>query len=145
VSARAAAAGIALSIWLLFFRAVAGLSCVVDAAFSLGLVWWAPANPERLMPMPLNFASALVQLLAGLLLAVGISTRFVVAVLAVQLAFGVGLEWLHTGAHPWEVPNFNWLAVTLAVLGAAGPGTFSVDAWKPRLLPKLLVRLREGS
>ncbi|MFT3841240.1 MAG: hypothetical protein QM723_29890 [Myxococcaceae bacterium] len=142
MSARSIGFSVAVSVWLLIIRVVVGLSCSVDGALALGVLPWTPANDSRLMVSPLEPVSAVIGLFVGLLITVGISTRFFVAVIAAQVAIGVGLLWLQTRASPLAQPNLGWLAFCLAVTGIFGPGLFSVDAWKPRLLPKLLLRLR---
>jgi len=137
MSGRGDAAGIALGAWLALFRVVLGLALVVGGGLAFG------SNTEPLMPLPLGIGSALIELLCGLAITVGMSTRYFVAAAALQLAAGLALTWVRSRVSPIDVPNTGWLVVCLAVVGAFGAGPLSVDRHRPRWLPLLLLKLKD--
>jgi len=141
---RVAGASIAWSIWRLIFRVV-GADCVVDGIYKLGLLPWEPASKDTFQPSPFGPVSNVIEIVAGLLVFIGLRCRTGVLVLGAHLALGnLVLKFRDPAAFPSKEWDVN--AILLGLLLIFGPGMFSVDYFWPDAFSRLfrLVSRREA-
>jgi len=131
---------IAGQIWLTAFRLVEGLSCVVDGVEKLGWLPWTPASAEQFQPSPLGPVSSIVEIVAGLLVVVGMRMRIACLVIATHLGLGVLVIWMRDPRRFAEYEMIGAEVFFLVVLLVWGPGVVSVDYCWPGLVPRLLGR-----
>ncbi len=144
---RALGFAVAATFWLTLFRICLGLGCAVDGASKLG---WIPPAPsataaDDLQPSPLGPVSAVIEIIAGLFVFIGLRTRTACLVLTAHYALGLLVLKLRDPAALAQRHVTCWDFMLMVILLAIGPGALSVDNFWPDLLPRLFRRRKATS
>ena len=94
-----------------------------------------PGLPSPLPPLVL--ASAIIELVAGLLITIGLFTRPAAFIASGEMAVAYWMS--HAPQSPWPIANMGELAIVYCFLflflAAAGPGAWSIDNARMRREP----------
>ena len=117
-------------------RIVAGLLFLEHGTAKLLAFPVSPPGVPQPLP-PLILASAVIELIAGLLVTVGLFTRFAAFIAAGEMA--VAYWMFHFPKGPWPIVNMGEAAILYCFiflyLAAAGAGAWSIDEARTRNAP----------
>jgi uncharacterized membrane protein YphA (DoxX/SURF4 family) len=133
--------------WVTLFRLLLGVVSAIDGLEKLGWMTPSPSSAAagELQPSPLGPLSALIELVAGLFVLVGLRCRTACLVLGVHLALGLLVAKLRNSASLANYPQAGAVAFFVVLLLITGPNLLSIDYFWPDLLPRLFSRTRRAA
>ena len=121
---------------LAILRIVVGLLFLEHGTAKLFAFPIAPPGLPSPLP-PLVLASAIIELVAGLLITIGLFTRPAAFIASGEMAVAYWMA--HGSKSPWPIANMGELAIVFCFvflyLAAAGPGAWSIDNARMRREP----------